>query len=186
MVSATAVALLASGGTVARADDDEDGGSPHQHVDFGIFVGSMTFDEVVDSDNGPLFGIRAGYDMNLHWGVELVAGWQNSNLESDATVSRDHTVVASTLQYSFRFDGDQMVVPYVGAGIGGWQEDTDNGAAQNEFLFHGVVGLRFRASKHAALMIDVREWFVPWYNPYRRKDVNANSESVQVHFAYRF
>lgn len=186
LVSATALLLVAAG-TPAWADEDGDDASrPHQHIDLGIFVGSMTFDDVVDSDNGPVFGIRTGYDWNLHWGIELLAGWENANLASNPHVSRDHSFIATSLQYSFRFDGDQLVVPYVGAGFGAWQEDTDNQDAQNEFLVHAVAGLRFRASKHVALMIDVRELYVPWYNPYRRKDVEANNESAQFHFAYRF
>lgn len=188
LVSSVAVALIVLGGATARAEHIE--GDPmaghHQHLDLGIWVGAMSFDDVVDSDHGPVFGIRAGYDWDMHWGVEFVMGWQQSNLTSDATVNRDHSLLATSVTYNFRYDGDQVVVPYVGAGVGAWQEDTDNGAAQNEFLLHGIAGLRFRASKHISLMLDVREWYVPYYNPYKGKNVEANTESAQLHFAYRF
>lgn len=187
LVTVAAMALALAGGAPALADHEEGHeGAGNSHADLGIFVGSMTFDDVVDSDNGPLFGIRAGYDCDHHWGFEFIAGWQQSNTQSNSRVNRDHTIGALSVEYSFRYDGDQAVVPYVGAGLGGWQEDTDNRAAQNEFLVHAVAGLRFRASKHISLMLDVREFYVPFYNPYRGKNVEANNESAQFHFAYRF
>ncbi len=180
LVSAAVFAILAGFPVVGQADGS------HQHFDLGIFTGTITFDDVVDSDNGPLFGIRAAYDFNLKMGVEFVAAYQQSNMDSDPAINREHVMGAASFIYSFRFDGDQVVVPYVGAGIGAWKEDTDNRPSQNEGIVHGVAGVRFRATKHIALLIDVREWFAPWYNPYRGNNVNANSESAQFHFAYRF
>ena len=187
LIASIVVALMAIGGPAARADhmEDEHQGH-HQHAEFGIFVGSMTFDQVMDADNGPLFGIRGGYDWSLHWGVEMVAAWNQSNRDTNSLQNRDHEVVAGSLVYSFRYDGDQVVVPYVGAGIGAMRQDKDDEGNQNELLLHAIAGLRFRAAKHVALMIDAREWFAPFYTPYRGKDDQANNESLQFHFAYRF
>ncbi|MFN7975342.1 MAG: porin family protein [Acidobacteriota bacterium] len=182
------LALMAYQG-VARADHMDGGDepkNPHQHLDLGIFVGSITYDDVVDVDNGPLFGVRAGYDFCLHWGVEFVAAWSQSDRTSAGNINRDHEMVAVDLQYNLRFDGDQKVVPYAGVGFGAWQESTSHTSDQNELIYHGVLGVRFRASKHIALMLDVREWFVPYYNPYAGKNDQANCESAQLHFLYRF
>lgn len=116
-------------------------------------IGGYVFEGNQDLKDKPAYGIGVGYNLDKQWGAEAVFNFIDT--ESDV----NHGDVKA---YLYRLDGlyhfsmDDVLVPYLAAGIGGITFDRDRGSNNNDPLVNYGAGLKYFITDTIALRGDIR------------------------------
>ena len=136
----------------------------------GPYFGLGAFEGNQDLDNGPVIGIRGGYDFTKNLGVEATVNWIPTRYNYDFTRVQGpwgkddvHTNV-----YNYRIEGiynfdlfpDKRFVPFLAVGVGGQTIDY-RGSHPGErdvtrFAADWGGGLKFFMTENMAIRADVR------------------------------
>ncbi len=134
----------------------------------GPYFGFGAFEGNQDLDNGPVIGIRGGYDFTKNWGVEATVNWIPTRYNyalyrQDVGKDDVHTNV-----FNYRVEGiynidlfpDKRFVPFLAVGVGGQTIDyrgTHPGERdRTRFAADWGGGLKFFMTENMALRADVR------------------------------
>jgi OOP family OmpA-OmpF porin len=121
------------------------------------FVGGYMYDENDQRElvkNRVLYGLRLGYDVTDHFGIELVGHYVTGMLKRSPEPNKHIDIWSYRLDLLYNFMPHSMVVPYLaiggggqsiryGAGIGNSNDGTAN--AGGGFKFFMTEDLAFRA-----------------------------------------
>jgi OOP family OmpA-OmpF porin len=108
----------------------------------------MEGDQPVD-DDGFAYSLGIGYNLSQQFGLEAVLG--GANLESDDSSDSDVDFFTYRLDALYRFMPDNKLVPYLAAGVGGYDLDSDH-----EWMANYGGGLLYFFAENIALRADVR------------------------------
>ncbi len=108
----------------------------------------MEGDQPVDND-GFAYSLGLGYNLSQQFGLEAVLG--GANLDSDNSSSSDVDLFTYRLDALYRFMPDNKLVPYLAAGVGGYDLDSDH-----EWMANYGGGLLYFFAENIALRADVR------------------------------
>lgn len=86
-------------------------------VSVSPFVGGYTFDGEQHLETAPVYGLRLGYDLTKHVGIEAVADYLAT--ERTRSGKRSANALSYRLDLLYNFLPDGPLVPYVAAGGGG-------------------------------------------------------------------
>jgi OmpA-OmpF porin, OOP family len=124
------------------------------------FVAGYTFDGTQHLDTAPAFGLRLGYDLTKHWGVEGVADYLQTSHTKTGTTKK---MVSYRVDLLYNFTPDGPLVPYLAVGGGGLTYGG-NGITINEKNTDATAnvgfGLKYFMTDKIALRGDARQLFV--------------------------
>ncbi len=124
--------------------------SPH----IGVFV----FDSEQDINTDPLYGLGIGYNFTEHWAIEAVFDYVNTDLKE---VSKDTDVDSSLFKIDglYHFMPEEEFVPYVAAGFGAIDIDTENVGSESNSMFNYGAGVKYFITESLAARADVRHLY---------------------------
>ncbi len=108
----------------------------------------MEGDQPVD-DNGFAYSLGLGYNLSQQFGLEAVLG--GANLDEEDSSDSDADFFTYRLDALYRFMPDNKLVPYLAAGIGSYNLDSDH-----EMMANYGGGLLYFFAENIALRADVR------------------------------
>jgi len=126
------------------------------------FVGGYTFDGVQHLETAPVFGLRLGYDLTKHFGVEAVGTY----LATEGTRSkRSINAMSYRLDLLYNLMPDGPLVPYLAVGGGGiTYGHGSNGLkiknSTTDATVNAGFGLKYFMTDSIALRGDARQLFV--------------------------
>ncbi|QWV93816.1 outer membrane beta-barrel domain-containing protein [Geomonas oryzisoli] len=126
-----------------------------QSFSLSPFVGGYTFIGKEHLETAPAFGVRGGYNLTQHFGLEAVfdyvptEGKRNSNI-GDLDAYNYH------LDMLYHFLPDRQLVPYVAAGYGGQSREAKGNFETSRPAFNYGVGLKYFLTDALALRGDLR------------------------------
>ena len=132
----------------------------------GAALGAQFFedDDAFDYDDGGSIDVQLGYRANDNLRFELEAGALGADIEN----SFDDTLVIGRATVGIYYDfqnSDNIVVPYVGAGIGvagvGIDVDDDDDVdLESEFTWHADAGVALNLNPYIAIVPSYRYTWV--------------------------
>jgi OOP family OmpA-OmpF porin len=126
------------------------------------FVGGYTFDGVQHLETAPVFGLRLGYDLTKHFGVEAVGTY----LATEGTRSKTSiNAMSYRLDLLYNLMPDGPLVPYLAVGGGGiTYGHGSNGLkiknSTTDATVNAGFGLKYFVTDSIALRGDARQLFV--------------------------
>lgn len=127
-------------------------------VTLSPFVGGYKFECFQELDENWYYGLRAGYNLTGHWGLELMGGYVPTESNARGYDGEDVDV--------FRYGGDVLYnlmpekkfVPFLAVGFGGISIDDPSGLNDKDraMLDYGV-GFKYFITQSVALRADVRQ-----------------------------
>ena len=123
-----------------------------------VFTGFYSFDREQQLDARSYHGLRGGYNLTNHVGLEAMFGYVPTETQSMAVADRDVKVYRYGLDALYHFNPEGALVPFVSLGIGATH--TDN---PKEWKDHGRgmldygVGLKYFVSDTVAIRGDVKQ-----------------------------
>jgi OmpA-OmpF porin, OOP family len=125
-------------------------------VNLTPFTGLYTLDGRQAMDNGPYWGLRAGYNLTKSWGLEGMYGYVTT--ESQAVEDKYVGVVRYGIDALYHFNPDRNLVPFVMFGLGATHTDGPNGpTAKNRGMLDYGFGVKYFFTEAVALRGDVRQ-----------------------------
>ncbi len=124
------------------------------------FIGRYEFDHQQKLDVSPVIGLRLGYALTSHWGLEGVLEYvpTESNFVGDSG-STIHAVLYH-VDALYHFMPDKRFVPFLAAGVGGISLDSNPRGANTNFMANYGVGAKYFVTERISLRGDVRFIFV--------------------------
>lgn len=125
------------------------------------FVGQYKFDKDMHVKDEMVYGVRLGYDVTKHCGVEGAFDYVKS--EMNEGLGGKVNVYGYRLDGLYHFRSQEKLVPFVAAGIGGTRSDVpsySNGESGHDFLFNYGAGVKYFLSQAFALRADIRHLLV--------------------------
>jgi OmpA-OmpF porin, OOP family len=108
----------------------------------------MEGDQPVD-DDGLAYSLGLGYNLSKEFGLEAVLA--GANLDGEDSSDSDVDLFTYRLDALYRFMPDNKLVPYLAAGVGGYDLDSDH-----EWMANYGGGLLYFFAENIALRADVR------------------------------
>jgi OOP family OmpA-OmpF porin len=125
-------------------------------VNLTPFTGFYTFDGRQAMDNGPYWGLRAGYNFTKSLGLEAMYG-----IVTTESQSRDDKYVGVSrygIDALYHFNPDHNLVPFVAVGFAATHYDGPSGVtAQNRGMLDYGFGVKYFITEGVALRGDVRQ-----------------------------
>lgn len=140
-------------------------------------------DDAFDYDDGGSIDVQLGYRANDNLRFELEAGALGADIENSFD---DDTLVIGRATVGIYYDfqnSDNLVVPYIGAGIGVAgvaidEDDVDDEDLESEFTWHADAGIALNFNPHIALVPSYRYTWVD--NSADVTESSVNSHAVRV------
>lgn len=117
-------------------------------------VGYQSFDSNLDIDDSPVYGLAAGYNFDRNWAFELDLRYAPT--EADLNGGPDVDVWTVTGNVLYHFQPEQILVPYLVAGLGGLQYDVDGWGDDEDFILNWGGGIKYALSQDIDLRFDLR------------------------------
>lgn len=145
------------------------------------FTGIYKFDTAQHLDLRSYYGVRGGYNLGKHLGIEAMLGFVPTETNSMAIDNRDVRVFRYGLDLLWNINADNAFVPFFEAGLGGTQTSNPSGGLSD--TGHGMVnygfGAKYFISDTVALRGDIRQSLFS-----QQSDARTNLEmTVGVHIA---
>ena len=121
-------------------------------VSISPYIGGYSFEGAQHALTRPVYGLRMGYNMTRHLGVEGVLDFVAS--ESTRTGDDFHNY-SYHLDLLYNFMPDRMLVPYLAVGGGGITEDRPGGNDTDATVNYGG-GLKYYLTESVAVRGDLR------------------------------
>jgi len=103
----------------------------------------------------PVIGVRGGYNLTSHFGVEAVLDYIRTEGRRNSGIG-DADVLNYHLDMLYHVIPDGPLVPYLAAGYGGHWRDYEGGGASTDSVFNYGVGVKYFLSEAMALRGDFR------------------------------
>ena len=116
------------------------------------FIGGYSFLGRDKLDTGPVIGVRGGYNLTSHFGLELVGDYIRTETDGGADVNAFNY----HLDMLYHFMPEGPLVPYLAAGYGGHSRDIEDSRDDTRGAFNYGVGAKFFMTDAMALRGDVR------------------------------
>jgi OmpA-OmpF porin, OOP family len=125
------------------------------------FAGGYTFDGVQHAKTAPLYGLRLGYDISKHLGVEYVVDF----LSTEGTrTDRSINALSYRMDALYNFMPDGRLVPYFALGGGGITaghgSSFNTGGSNTSATLNTGGGLKYFLTDSLALRGDARQLFL--------------------------
>jgi OOP family OmpA-OmpF porin len=117
-------------------------------------IGGYIFDNDQNINSNPLYGIGLGYNFSEHLGIEGVFDYVDTDMKSTSREDVDTSIYRLDGLYHFTPDSD--LVPYLGAGVGYIDIDTDGGASHSSGLLDFGGGIKLFITEKLAARGDIR------------------------------
>jgi outer membrane beta-barrel protein len=121
------------------------------------YVGGYVFDGAYELNHAPVFGLRIGYALDKHIGIEALGEYVDTEVDAPKT-KRNNATASSTgarLEGLYHFMPDGKFVPFVAVGVGGINIDAWKVSETNFAAAYGV-GLKYFITDSLALRADAR------------------------------
>ncbi len=116
-------------------------------------IGGYVFEGNQDLKDKPAYGIGVGYNLDKQWGAEAVFNF----IDTESDVSHgDVKAYLYRLDGLYHFSMNDVLVPYLAAGIGGITFDRDRGSNNDDPLVNYGAGLKYFITDTIALRGDIR------------------------------
>jgi len=129
--------------------------------EFGPYAGVGLLDsyDVVNPDNGALYGARVGYYFTPH--ISLEGSYQLLSTEvtfrsGGSAVEADADLTALRLNFLWNFRAGENFRPFITAGFGREKIDIDDGGNSSDNGFNAGTGVRWFLTDHFGLRLDAR------------------------------
>lgn len=116
-------------------------------------IGGYMFEDDQGLDDGTVFGLGLGYNLDSHWTAEAVFHYIDT--EHDGS-SRSVDAWFYHLDALYHFNPSERLVPFLAAGIGSLVVDTNRSHYDKDFAVNYGGGLKYYLTKDVALRGDVR------------------------------
>jgi len=126
-------------------------------------IGGYVFDGEQDLDNNLTYGLGIGYNLNERWGLEAAFNYIDTDYDTDYAAGRETDVSLYRLDALYHFNVTDRFVPYLAAGVGGINFNTDEAKSDNDFIANYGAGVKYFLTENVALRGDVRH--VISFNP---------------------
>jgi len=140
-------------------------------------VGGYTFDSDERIKTRPVSGIRAGYNFNRNFGVEVLSNYVYTENKSTLENANVYRYGADFLMH---FLPDTRLVPFVAAGVGFITVDWDNQRTDTSGAFNYGPGIKYFLNDNFALRGDLRHIIL------RNNDRTFNNVEYTVGITYQF
>ena len=125
------------------------------------FVGGYTFDGVQHTETAPVYGLRLGYDITKHVGVEYVGNY----LATEGTqAKRSINALSYRMDALYNFMPEGRLVPYLALGGGGITfghgSGFNAGGSNTDATLNAGGGLKYFLTDSLALRGDARQLFL--------------------------
>lgn len=119
-------------------------------------VGYNLIDGGLDVDSGASYGFALGYNITKQWGIEFDVRFTPTDYDKGG-LSADIDVWTFGMSGLYHFQPEQVLNPYLAAGIGGVVYDVDGADSNDEdFMGYWGGGFKYAMSDNAALRLDLR------------------------------
>ena len=119
------------------------------------YLGGYAFDSDLNLEDDFTYGLGLGYNFSKNWAAETSFNYAESELDSGST---DVDTYLYRLDALYHFMPDKRFVPYVAAGIGAFDFDSDNSAGdETETSGNFGGGVKYFLNESMALRADVRD-----------------------------
>ncbi len=124
------------------------------------FIGRYEFDHQQKLDVSPVMGLRLGYALTSHFGLEGVLEYVPT--ESSFLGDNDSTIhgVLYHMDALYYFRPDKRLVPFLAVGFGGLSLDSNPRGADTNFMANYGFGAQYHLSDRIGLRGDFRFIFV--------------------------
>ena len=120
------------------------------------YAGGYQFDDELNLDDRPVYGLRFGYDITKHLGVELSGDYIYTKYELDVPGTQTSHVFNYRLNGVVNLLPEGRLVPFLLAGVGG-RKIHGPGSASNDFTANYGAGLKYYFMDDVALRADVSQ-----------------------------
>ncbi len=126
------------------------------------FVGGYLLNKNQREESRPMFGLRAGYNFDKHFGVEAMFGYSLTETKRSLGTagSKETDLYRYGVDLLYHFMPDSNFVPFVAVGVGRTQSETPDDTSINYIYRAGLVnyglGLKYFVAPDVALRGDVR------------------------------
>lgn len=126
------------------------------------FVGGYLLNKIQREESRPMFGLRAGYNFDKHFGVEAMFGYSLTETKRSLGTagSKETDLYRYGIDLLYHFMPDSNFVPFVAVGVGRTQSETPGVTSINYKYTAGLVnyglGLKYFVAPDVALRGDVR------------------------------
>jgi len=130
------------------------------------FVGGYTFEGNQAIKNAPVYGLRGGYNVTKHFGVEGIFSYVSTEYNALAG-NPDVDVYGFWIEGLYHFMPDSRFVPFLAVGTGGMLFEAPDGLKDRErFMVDYGVGFKYSLTNNLALRADVRHVILPLHDDY--------------------
>jgi len=125
------------------------------------FAGGYTFDGVQHAETAPVYGLRLGYDITKHLGVEYVIDY----LSTDGTrMDKSFNALSYRMDAIYNFMPEGRLVPFLALGGGGITaghgSGFNTGGSNTDATLNAGGGLKYFLTDSLALRGDARQLFI--------------------------
>lgn len=123
------------------------------------FIGGYSFYHKTYLRDNLVFGLRVGYDITEHWGVEGAFDYVPTKLRNGGNSTN---VFGYRLDALYHFMPREKLVPFLAAGVGGTTSDKSAGSRSSETdsLINYGCGVKYFLTEALALRADIRHLWV--------------------------
>lgn len=126
------------------------------------FIGGYTFDGDEDLKTKPVSGLRFGYDITKHWGLEALFEYIPTIYNKPPINESTATAYGYRLEALYNFMPDKKFVPYIAVGAGGRSlRFKDLQLDRNHGDIDYGLGAKYFMFSNIAIRGDVRHIFLP-------------------------
>ncbi len=122
------------------------------------FIGGYSFDSDTNLKTKPVYGLRAGYDITEHWGVEGALDYVATKVKNGGG---DADVFGYRLDGLYHFMPSSKLVPFLAVGAGGTTTDfSGSRKSETDALINYGGGIKYFLTEALALRADIRQLWV--------------------------
>ncbi|MBJ6749092.1 OmpA family protein [Geomonas anaerohicana] len=145
-----APALLLGVHTAARAEVKAESFSLSPYIGGYTFIGKDRLETM------PVYGLRAGYNLSRHFGLEAVFDYVNTEGKKNSGIGDGVDVYNYHLDALFHLMPESQLVPYLAMGFGGQSRKYPSGADTDHSTFNYGLGAKYFLKDALAIRGDVR------------------------------
>ena len=119
------------------------------------YIGGYRFEGNMDVENGPVFGLRGGYNFTKNVGIEGYFHYVKSEFKGVAG-NPDMKLIGYGIDGLYHFLPGNRLVPFLAAGVGMTHYDSDIMNNRNKLTINYGGGLKYFLTDNVALRADLR------------------------------